>query len=300
MIYTVSFNPAWDYVLRVDELKMGMTNRTSEESVTFGGKGINVSAVLNELGVESVALGFTAGFLGEALKKEIESNGIKCDFVHLEKGMTRINIKLKSEDETEINASGPEIDDDALNRLLSKLDRLVLGDILVLAGSVPSGVSVDIYEKILERLKYKEVLIVVDASDELLLSSLKYRPFLIKPNIYELRDIFKHKIETDLEITEAAKSLKELGAKNVLVSMAEDGALLIDEHSKLHRINAAKGEVVNSVGAGDSMVAGFLAGYLKTKDYDCALKLATAAGGATAFSKTLADRKLIDDVLKTL
>lgn len=300
MIYTVSFNPAWDYVLRVDELKMGMTNRTSEESVTFGGKGINVSAVLNELGVESVALGFTAGFLGEALKKEIESKGIKCDFVHLEKGMTRINIKLKSEDETEINASGPEIDDDALNRLLSKLDRLVSGDILVLAGSVPSGVSVDIYEKILERLKYKEVLIVVDASDELLLSSLKYRPFLIKPNIYELRDIFKHKIETDLEITEAAKSLKELGAKNVLVSMAEDGALLIDEHGKLHRINAAKGEVVNSVGAGDSMVAGFLAGYLKTKDYDCALKLATAAGGATAFSKTLADKKLIDDVLKTL
>ena len=300
MIYTVSFNPAWDYVLRVDELKMGMTNRTSEESVTFGGKGINVSAVLNELGVESVALGFTAGFLGEALKKEIESKGLKCDFVHLEKGMTRINIKLKSEDETEINASGPEIDDDALNRLLSKLDRLVSGDILVLAGSVPSGVSVDIYEKILERLKYKEVLIVVDASDELLLSSLKYRPFLIKPNIYELRDIFKHKIETDLEITEAAKSLKELGAKNVLVSMAEDGALLIDEHGKLHRINAAKGEVVNSVGAGDSMVAGFLAGYLKTKDYDCALKLATAAGGATAFSKTLADKKLIDDVLKTL
>lgn len=300
MIYTVSFNPAWDYVLRVDELKMGMTNRTSEESVTFGGKGINVSAVLKELGVESVALGFTAGFLGEALKKEIESKGIKCDFVHLEKGMTRINIKLKSEDETEINASGPEIDDDALNRLLSKLDRLVSGDILVLAGSVPSGVSVDIYEKILERLKYKEVLIVVDASDELLLSSLKYRPFLIKPNIYELRDIFKHKIETDLEITEAAKSLKELGAKNVLVSMAEDGALLIDEHGKLHRINAAKGEVVNSVGAGDSMVAGFLAGYLKTKDYDCALKLATAAGGATAFSKTLADKKLIDDVLKTL
>ena len=300
MIYTVSFNPAWDYVLRVDELKMGMTNRTSEESVTFGGKGINVSAVLNELGVESVALGFTAGFLGEALKKEIESKGIKCDFVHLEKGMTRINIKLKSEDETEINASGPEIDDDALNRLLSKLDRFVSGDILVLAGSVPSGVSVDIYEKILERLKYKEVLIVVDASDELLLSSLKYRPFLIKPNIYELRDIFKHKIETDLEITEAAKSLKELGAKNVLVSMAEDGALLIDEHGKLHRINAAKGEVVNSVGAGDSMVAGFLAGYLKTKDYDCALKLATAAGGATAFSKTLANKKLIDDVLKTL
>ena len=300
MIYTVSFNPAWDYVLRVDELKMGMTNRTSEESVTFGGKGINVSAVLKELGVESVALGFTAGFLGEALKKEIESKGIKCDFVHLEKGMTRINIKLKSEDETEINASGPEIDDDALNRLLSKLDSLVSGDILVLAGSVPSGVSVDIYEKILERLKYKEVLIVVDASDELLLSSLKYRPFLIKPNIYELRDIFKHKIETDLEITEAAKSLKELGAKNVLVSMAEDGALLIDEHGKLHRINAAKGEVVNSVGAGDSMVAGFLAGYLKTKDYDCALKLATAAGGATAFSKTLADKKLIDDVLKTL
>ncbi len=300
MIYTISFNPAWDYVLRVDELKMGMTNRTSEESVTFGGKGINVSAVLNELGVESVALGFTAGFLGEALKKEIESKGIKCDFVHLEKGMTRINIKLKSEDETEINASGPEIDDDALNRLLSKLDRLVSGDILVLAGSVPFGVSVDIYEKILEGLKYKEVLIVVDASDELLLSSLKYRPFLIKPNIYELRDIFKHKIETDLEITEAAKSLKELGAKNVLVSMAEDGALLIDEHGKLHRINAAKGEVVNSVGAGDSMVAGFLAGYLKTKDYDCALKLATAAGGATAFSKTLADRKLIDDVLKTL
>lgn len=300
MIYTVSFNPAWDYVLRVDELKMGMTNRTSEESVTFGGKGINVSAVLNELGVESVALGFTAGFLGEALKKEIESKGIKCDFVHLEKGMTRINIKLKSEDETEINASGPEIDDDALNRLLSKLDRFVSGDILVLAGSVPSGVSVDIYEKILERLKYKEVLIVVDASDELLLSSLKYRPFLIKPNIYELRDIFKHKIETDLEITEAAKSLKELGAKNVLVSMAEDGALLIDEYGKFHRINAAKGEVVNSVGAGDSMVAGFLAGYLKTKDYDCALKLATAAGGATAFSKTLANKKLIDDVLKTL
>lgn len=300
MIYTVSLNPSLDYVLHVDDFKPGMTNRASAESITFGGKGINVSAVLKELGLESVALGFTAGFAGEILREKVEEIGIKADFIHIQTGMTRINVKLKSKEETEINAMGPFIDNEAVHMLFKKLDSLSKGDILVLAGSIPSGMPDDIYSRIIERLDGREIMLAVDASEESLLSALKYKPFLIKPNIHELRDIFGTEIKTDEEIIFAAKKLRETGAQNVLVSLAEDGAILIDEYEQIHRISAAKGRVINSVGAGDSMVAGFLAGYLKRKDYGDALKLATAAGGATAFSDGLAKRKLIKDILKTL
>lgn len=300
VIYTVSLNPAWDYVMCVDDFKMGMTNRTNAQSLIPGGKGINVSTVLKELGHESIALGFTAGFIGKALEREVELCGIKTDFIHLKKGMTRINIKLKTETETEINGIGPKIDQNAVDMLFAKLDTLSQGDILVLAGSIPSGVPDNVYSEILKRLDGRGIMFTVDAQKELLLSVLKYRPFLTKPNIHELREIFGDDVKTDEDIIAAAKELQQMGAQNVLVSMAKDGAILLDEYGRIHRISAAKGRVINSVGAGDSMVAGFLAGYLKHKNYDDALKLATAAGGAAAFSNGLAKRELIDEILKTL
>lgn len=300
MIYTVSFNPAWDYVMSVDNFEIGKTNRSSFESIMFGGKGINVSAILKELDVTSTALGFVAGFTGEALESEIKSKGIKTDFIKLSKGMTRINVKLKTGKETEINGRGPEIDDSAIKLLFDKLDTLSDGDILILAGSIPTGMPDDIYEKILERLKDKGVTFVVDATKDLLLNVLKYNPFLIKPNIHELEEIFKTELKTDDDIVQKAKVLQSKGAKNVLISMGGDGAILIDEADNVHKIGVAEGKVINSVGAGDSMVAGFTAGYLKYHDYSLALKLGTAAGNATAFSEGLAKRELIDTVFESL
>lgn len=300
MIYTVSFNPAWDYVMSVDDFKIGKTNRSSFESIMFGGKGINVSAVLKELDVTSTALGFVAGFTGEALESEIKSEGIKTDFIKLSKGMTRINVKLKTGKETEINGRGPKIDEAAIQLLFEKLDLLSGGDILILAGSIPTGMPDDIYEKILERLKDKGITFVVDATKDLLLNVLKYKPFLIKPNIHELEEIFDAKLETDEDISEKAKILQSRGAKNVLISMGGDGALLLDEFNNVHKIGVAEGKVINSVGAGDSMVAGFVAGYEKYHDYSLALKLGTAAGNATAFSEGLAKKELIDTVFNSL
>lgn len=300
MIYTVSFNPAWDYVMSVDDFKIGKTNRSSFESIMFGGKGINVSAVLKELDVTSTALGFVAGFTGEALESEIKAKGIKTDFIKLSKGMTRINVKLKTGKETEINGRGPEIDGTAIKLLFEKLDTLSDGDTLILAGSIPAGMPDDIYEKILKRLKDKGVTFVVDATKDLLLNVLKYNPFLIKPNIHELEEIFETELKTDGDITEKAKVLQEKGAKNVLISMGGDGAVLIDEYENVHKIGVAEGKVINSVGAGDSMVAGFVAGYEKYHDYALALKLGTAAGNATAFSEGLAKREMIDTVFETL
>ena len=299
MVYTVTFNPAIDYVVRIDEMKAGKVNRAGDEKIYFGGKGINVSAVLSELGVRSKALGFVAGFTGEAIEKGVAEKGIETDFVHLESGFSRINVKIKSEDETELNGQGPDIDHKSLEQLFSKLDKLTDGDTLVLAGSIPASMPPDIYEKILERLSGKNIKAVVDASKDLLLNVLKYRPFLVKPNNHELGEMFRVTLKTMDEIKEYAGRLKDMGARNVLVSMAGDGALLIDENGNTHICGVCKGTVKNSVGAGDSMVAGFIAG-LARGNYEYALKLGTAAGGATAFSEGLAQREEIYRLLKQL
>lgn len=299
MIYTVTFNPAIDYVMQVDELKMGMINRSRHEEVYFGGKGINVSWVLKELGIESVAMGFVAGFTGEALEKGVAEKGIGTDFIHLQQGFTRINVKIKSDSETDLNGQGPLIDETALDKLLTKLNSINDGDTIVLAGSIPDTMPSDTYEKILERLTDREVKTVVDATKDLLLNVLKYRPFLVKPNNYELGEMFGVTLTTYEEIVKYAFKLKELGARNVLVSRAEDGAVLLDENDNTYICVACKGEVKNSVGAGDSMVAGFIAG-LQKGDYEYALKLGTAAGGATAFSDGLAQKNHIYKLLEQL
>lgn len=305
MVYTVTFNPAVDYVVHTDKISAGGVNRTKSEKIYFGGKGINVSMVLSELGVKSKALGFIAGFTGDAIEKGISQKGVETDFVRLENGFSRINVKIKSENntkyctETELNGQGPTIDEKALNALFEKLDKLSEGDTIVLAGSIPNSMPADIYEKILERLQNKNIKAVVDATKNLLMNVLKYKPFLIKPNNHELGEMFGVTLKTNDEIAEYAQKLKDMGARNVLVSMAGDGALLLDENGKTHVCGVCKGTVKNSVGAGDSMVAGFIAGS-EQGDYEYALKLGTAAGGATAFSDGLAEKPLIDELLKQL
>lgn len=299
MVYTVTFNPAIDYVVHTGEMKLGATNRSEREEMYFGGKGINVSIVLRELGIDSKAFGFTAGFTGEAIEKGLADVGIDTDFVRLEKGNSRINVKIKASEETELNGQGPDIDDKAISALFEKLDKLSDGDTLVLAGSIPSSLPADIYERILERLSGRNIRAVVDATKDLMLNVLKYKPFLIKPNNHELGEMFGVTLNSDEEIETYARKLQEMGAVNVLVSMAGDGAILIDEYGKMHRCGVCKGVVKNSVGAGDSMVAGFIAGVLNG-DYEYALKLGTAAGGATAFSDGLATKEEITELVKTL
>lgn len=299
MVYTVTFNPAIDYVVHTGEMKLGATNRSEKEEMYFGGKGINVSIVLRELGIDSKALGFTAGFTGEAIEKGLSEMGIDADFVRLKNGNSRINVKIKSTEETELNGQGPDIDEAAINALFAKLDKLSDGDTLILAGSIPSSLPSDIYEKILGRLSGRNIKTVVDATKDLLLNVLKYKPFLVKPNNHELGEMFGTELKTDEEIEKYARKLQEMGAVNVLISMAGDGAMLIDEYGKMHRCGVCRGTVRNSVGAGDSMVAGFTAGSLKG-DYEYALKLGTAAGGATTFSDGLAEKAKIDELLKTL
>ena len=299
MIYTVTFNPAIDYVVHTKEMKFGVTNRSLKEEIYFGGKGINVSIVLKELGIASKTLGFTAGFTGEAIEKGLADMGIYTDFVHLKKGNSRINVKIKADEETELNGQGPDIDDDAVAMLFEKLDALSCGDILILAGSIPSSLPSDIYEKILQKISHKDIKVVVDATNDLLLNVLKYKPFLIKPNNHELSEMFGVDLKTDEEIEKYARKLKDMGAVNVLVSMAGDGSMLIDENGITHRLGVCKGTVKNSVGAGDSMVAGFIAG-IQNGDYEYALRLGTAAGGATAFSDGLAKKEKISELLKTL
>ena len=301
MIYTVTFNPAIDYIVRMDKaLDPGMTNRSVSEDCFFGGKGINVSTVLKNLGIESTALGFAAGFTGKAIVDSLIEKGIKEDFIMLKEGISRINIKIKSDEETEINAQGPNISDEAYNELLKKLDGLQKNDILILAGSIPSSLPSDVYETILERLYDKGIIFVVDATKDLLLNVLRYRPFLIKPNNHELGEMFGTVLKTDDEIEEHAKKLQEMGARNVLISMAGDGAMLITEDGQRFRVGVPEGTVKNSVGAGDSMVAGFVAGYMKTGDYRVALNMGTAAGSATAFSDDLATGDLINSIYETL
>lgn len=300
MIYTVTFNPAIDYVVRLPELKNGEVNRADKEEIFFGGKGINVSVVLKRLGISSKALGFIAGFTGEAIEKGISAEGIDCDFVKLHEGFSRINVKIKSSDETELNGQGPKISEADINELFARLDKLSSGDTLILAGSIPNTLPADIYEKILERLSGRGIRFVVDATKDLLVNVLKYKPFLIKPNNHELGEIFGKKLSTDEEIIDCAEKLQEKGALNVLVSMAGDGSILVDEKGEVHRMGVPKGKVLNSVGAGDSMVAGFTAGCELTGDYSYALKLGTACGSATAFSSGLADKETIDKLLAVL
>lgn len=289
MIYTVTFNPAIDYVVHTDDMKTGSVNRSSKEEIYFGGKGINVSWVLSELGIKSKALGFVAGFTGKAIEDGIKAKGIETDFVHLEKGFSRINVKIKSSEETELNGQGPVITDEAIKELYSKLNKLEDGDTLILAGSIPNTLPSDIYEKILEYISSKDIKIVVDATKDLLLKVLKFRPFLIKPNNHELGEMFGIELKTNEEIIKYARRLKDMGAVNVLISMAGDGAILIDKDDNVHTCGVCKGKVKNSVGAGDSMVAGFVAGSVDG-DYEYALKLGTASGGATAFSDGLAKK----------
>lgn len=299
MVYTVTFNPAIDYVVHTGEMSLGAVNRSTGEEMYFGGKGINVSLVLRELGIESVALGFVAGFTGKAIEEGVSQMGVRTDFVRLEKGNSRINVKIKSAQETELNGQGPHIDEKALEQLFEKLDRLESGDTLILAGSIPGSMPSDIYERILEKLSDRNIKAVVDATKDLLLNVLKYKPFLIKPNNHELGEMFGVKLSSIEEIERYARKLQEMGARNVLISMAGDGALLVDETGKVHTCGVCKGTVKNSVGAGDSMVAGFVAGSAQG-DYEYALKLGTASGGATAFSDGLAVREKIDELLKQL
>ncbi|WP_019679378.1 1-phosphofructokinase [Ruminococcus flavefaciens] len=299
MIYTVTFNPAIDYVVHTNGMNWGSVNRSSREEIYFGGKGINVSIVLRELGITSKTMGFTAGFTGKAIEQGVCAMGIEADFVRLGHGNSRINVKIKADEETEINGQGPDIDADALEKLFGKLDRLSDGDILILAGSIPQSLPSDIYEKILERLSGRDIKTVVDATNDLLINVLKYHPFLIKPNNHELGEIFGVSVNTHEEAAEYAAKLREMGARNVLVSMAEKGAILLDENGKLYECGVCKGLVKNSVGAGDSMLAGFVAGCEKG-DFGYALKLGTACGGATTFSEGLAKKELIDELMKQL
>lgn len=300
MIYTVTFNPSLDYIVKLPALELGSVNRTEHEELYPGGKGINVSIVLRNLGVESVALGFTAGFTGNEICRLLDRCGCRTDFIPAQDGFSRINVKIKAEQESEINGQGPTLSPQTLEALFSKLDRLTEGDILVLAGSIPNTLPADVYEKILEHLQGRGIHAVVDATGDLLKNVLKYHPFLIKPNNHELGDLFGRVLETDAEIVSHAQKLQELGARNVLVSMAGDGAILVDETGGIHKSLPPKGKVVNSVGAGDSMVAGFLAGYLSSRDYETAFKTGLAAGSASAFQEWLAGGSDIRALLQTL
>lgn len=293
MIYTVTFNPSLDYIVTLDDFKLGLTNRTSSETLLPGGKGINVSIVLQNLGVANTALGFVAGFTGKEIEQELQNLGVRSGFIHLEEGFSRINLKLQSFDGTEINGQGPAIGEDKLRELMGQLESLEKGDVLFLAGSIPATMPDDIYQKIMEKLDKKEVTIVVDATNRLLENVLDYHPFLIKPNNHELGEIFHRELKTREEVIPYGKELQKRGARNVLVSMAGEGAVLIAEDGSIYSSPAVKGTLVNGVGAGDSMVAGFMAGWMDKKDYQHAFYMGMAAGSATAFSKHLAEKDRI-------
>ena len=296
MIYTVTFNPSLDYIFTVEHFRLGLTNRTETELILPGGKGINVSTVLGNLGIENTALGFVAGFTGEEIVREVEAMGINSDFIKIGQGMSRINLKLKNVDGTEINGIGPEISPEKVQELMRKLNTLQPGDILVLAGSIPQSMPDDIYRRILERLKGKEILTVVDATKDLLRNVLEYHPFLIKPNNHELGEIFGTTLTTRQDVIPYGKKLQEMGAQNVLVSMAGEGAVLIAENGQVFTAPAPEGRLVNGVGAGDSMVAGFLAGWLEKQDYAYAFRMGIAAGSASAFSERLATKAEVCEV----
>lgn len=297
MVYTVTFNPSLDYVVNLNEFEAGSVNRSIKEKIFPGGKGINVSIVLKNLGIDNTALGFAAGFTGEEIVKRINEFGCKTDFIKLEDGFSRINVKLKAEKESEINGCGPEISNEKLEELYEKLDSLSKGDILVLAGSIPGSLSDKIYMDILKRLENRKIKVVVDTTGKSLINVLKYKPFLIKPNNYEMSEIFEKNIESEEDLIKYGKKLIELGAENVLISRAENGAILIRKNGEVIVNKAPQGRAVNSVGAGDSMVAGFIAGFIEKEDFDYALKMGIAAGSASAFSEELATKDEVEAVL---
>ena len=296
MIYTVTFNPSMDYIVSVNDFQLGLTNRTDSELILPGGKGINVSTILMNLGIDSTAFGFAAGFTGEEIIREVEAMGIRSDFIKIDSGISRINLKLKNIDGTEINGSGPEISEEKIEELLRKLDILGEGDILVLAGSIPASMPADMYSTIMERLQHKNVTFIVDATKDLLINVLKYKPFLIKPNNHELGELFDVKLTTREEVIPYGKKLQKQGARNVLISMAGEGAVLVAEDGSVYEPPAPKGTLVNAVGAGDSMVAGFTAGWIEKKDYRHAFYMGVSAGSASAFSEYLATKEEIMDL----
>lgn len=300
MIYTVTFNPSLDYIVSVNDFTLGTVNRTSSEKILPGGKGINVSIVLKNLGFDSTALGFIGGFTGEEIEREIKKYGCYTDFIQIDRGMSRINLKMKSNEETEINGQGPEIGKEELDQLFDKLNALEDGDILILAGSIPGSMPEDIYEKILEYVSEKKVKVVVDATGDLLVNVLKYHPFLIKPNVHELGEIFQVEITSKDQVVEYAKKMQEMGATNVLISMAGDGAVFVSEYGEVFQSKAPKGTVVNSVGAGDSMVSGFTAGYLTYHNFKDAFIMGIASGSASAFSTELAKKEEVMTIINKL
>lgn len=296
MIYTVTFNPSLDYIVSVENFQLGLTNRTSSELMLPGGKGVNVSTVLMNLGIENTALGFAAGFVGDEIVRQMEEMGVQNGFIRIEEGVSRINLKLKSIDGMEINGQGPVISPEHVEELMKQLDRLGEGDVLFLSGSIPASMPDDAYQKIMERLDGRGVQIVVDATRDLLMKVLEYHPFLIKPNNHELGEIFDVELRTREEVIPYAKKLQEKGAVNVLVSMAGEGAVFIDANGDVHMAPAPKGTLVNGVGAGDSMVAGFMAGWLEKQDYEHAFCMGVSAGSASAFSEHLATKAEIETV----
>ena len=296
MIYTVTFNPSLDYIVSVEDFKLGLTNRTSSELILPGGKGINVSTVLGNLGIENTALGFLAGFTGKEIVRRLEEMGVASDFIEIKEGVSRINLKLKSIDGTEINGSGPVIFPEDVEKLMEKLEKLGEGDVLFLAGSIPTSMPDDMYQKIMAKLDGKGVMIVVDATRDLLMNVLAYHPFLIKPNNHELGEIFDVELLTRESVVPYAKKLQEKGARNVLVSMAGEGAVLVAEDGSVYDAPAPKGELKNGVGAGDSMVAGFMAGWMEKQEYRHAFHMGVASGSASAFSENLATKEEIAGV----
>ena len=305
MIYTITFNPALDYITQVENFKTGEINRTKTETILPGGKGLNVSIVLKNLEIENTALGFVAGFTGEELIRKLETQGVKTDFVKVKYGITRINVKISSfndnnVEETALNGMGPQITKENIEELMKKIQNMTVDDFVILSGSIPKNIDNNIYEKICKILNEKGITFIVDSTQELLISVLKYRPFLIKPNKEELEETVKRNLHTIEDIITSAKTLQEMGAQNVLVSLGNDGAILLTKEGKTFFSEAPKGQVVNTVGAGDSMVAGFLAGYYKTKDYEYALKTGVSAGSASAFSVNLATKEEVDFIFKQL
>lgn len=298
MIYTVTFNPSLDYIVSVEDFKLGLTNRTSSELILPGGKGINVSTVLRNLGVKNTALGFHAGFVGTEIVRRLQQMDVDAEFIQIQEGVSRINVKLKSIDGTEINGAGPVIGSDKVEELMGKLGKLGEGDVLFLAGSIPSSMPDDMYEQIMARLDGKGVMIVVDATKDLLLNVLKYHPFLIKPNNHELGEIFGVELKTREDVVPYGKKLQEKGARNVLISMAGEGAVLVAEDGQVFEEPAPKGTLINGVGAGDSMVAGFMSGWMEKQEYEYAFHMGIAAGSASAFSENLATREEIENVYR--
>ena len=300
MIYTITFNPALDYISQVNNFEIGKINRTETEKILPGGKGLNVSTVLGNLGIESTALGFIAGFTGEELKRDIEQRGIKTDFINVEKGLTRINVKISSKEETALNGNGPEITDEDIEQLFEKINNIKNEDTVILAGNIPKCINNNIYEIICKKLEQNKVRFIVDATKELLMNVLKYKPFLIKPNKEELEETFKEKIETKEEIIVHAKKLQQIGAQNVLISLGGDGAILVTTEGKEYYSKAPKGKVLNTVGAGDSMVAGFIAGYEQSGEFEQAFKIGIATGSASSFSMNLATAEEVANLLKEI